>query len=85
MKFVVFQYFVFLFLLLCAELVIAVATLVHREHFLTDLENRLMSRFKEEYGRNSSVFTQAVEQVQFTVSVFCCSKGMSLCFLATLF
>jgi len=68
MKFVVFQYFVFLFLLLCAELVVAVTTLVYREHFLTGLENRLMNRFKDDYGRDS-IFTQAVEQAQFTVSV----------------
>jgi len=68
MKFVVFQYFVFLFLLLCAELVVAVTTLVYREHFLTGLENRLMNRFKDDYGRDA-IFTQAVEQAQFTVSV----------------
>jgi hypothetical protein len=74
MKFVVFQYFVFLFLLLCAELVVAVTTLVYREHFLTGLENRLMNRFKDDYGRDS-IFTQAVEQAQFTVSVSCFSRA----------
>jgi hypothetical protein len=74
MKFVVFQYFVFLFLLLCAELVVAVTTLVYREHFLTGLENRLMNRFKDGYGKDS-IFTQSVEQAQFTVSVSCSSRA----------
>jgi hypothetical protein len=75
MKFVVFQYFVFLFLLLCAELVVAVTTLVYREHFLTGLENRIMNRFKDDYGGRDSIFTQAVEQVQFTVSVSCTPRA----------
>jgi hypothetical protein len=76
MKFVVFQYFVFLFLLLCAELVVAVTTLVYREHFLTGVEDRLMNRFKDRYGKDSGVFTQAVEQVQFTVSVSYSPPGL---------
>lgn len=66
---VLITYFVFLFLLLCAELVVAVTTLVYREHFLTGLENRLMNRFKDDYGRDA-IFTQAVEQAQFTYN--CC-------------
>ncbi|GFG29550.1 hypothetical protein Cfor_12371 [Coptotermes formosanus] len=67
---VLITYFVFLFLLLCAELVVAVTTLVYREHFLTGVEDRLMNRFKDRYGKDSGVFTQAVEQVQFTFN--CC-------------
>lgn len=67
-KCILFQYFVFLFLLLCAELSVAVATLIYREDFLTGLENRLLNRFKNLYGRDSSVFTQAIDQAQYTVS-----------------
>jgi hypothetical protein len=78
MKFVVFQYFVFLFLLLCAELVVAVTTLVYREHFLTGLENRLVNRFKDNYGKDSRVFTEAVDQAQYTVSVSCSSRATYL-------
>jgi hypothetical protein len=63
-----FQYFVFLFLLLCAELSVAVATLIYREEFLAGLENRLLIRFKNLYGRDSSVITQAIDQAQYTVS-----------------
>lgn len=63
-------YFVFLFLLLCAELVVAVTTLVYREHFLTGLENRLVNRFKDNYGKDSRVFTEAVDQAQYTFN--CC-------------
>jgi hypothetical protein len=65
---VLFQYFVFLFLLLCAELSVAVATLIYREEFLTGLENRLLNRFKTLYGRDSSDITQAIDQAQYTVS-----------------
>lgn len=65
---ILFQYFVFLFLLLCAELSIAVTTLVYREDFLTGLENRLLNRFRDQYGGDSNVFTQAIDQAQFTVS-----------------
>jgi hypothetical protein len=67
-KCILFQYFVFLFLLLCAELSVAVATLIYREDFLTGLENRLLNRFTNLYGRDSNVFTQAIDQAQYTVS-----------------
>ncbi|PNF18986.1 hypothetical protein B7P43_G12883 [Cryptotermes secundus] len=69
-KCILFQYFVFLFLLLCAELSVAVATLIYREDFLTGLENRLLNRFRNLYGRDSSVFTQAIDQAQYTFN--CC-------------
>ncbi|XP_023721730.1 CD82 antigen isoform X1 [Cryptotermes secundus] len=67
---VLITYFVFLFLLLCAELSVAVATLIYREDFLTGLENRLLNRFRNLYGRDSSVFTQAIDQAQYTFN--CC-------------
>jgi hypothetical protein len=67
-KCILFQYFMFLFLLLCAELSVSVATLIYREDFLTGLENRLLNRFKNLYGRDVSVFTQAIDQAQYTVS-----------------
>lgn len=67
---VLITYFVFLFLLLCAELSVSVATLIYREDFLTGLENRLLNRFKNLYGTDSSVFTQAIDQAQYTFN--CC-------------
>ncbi|KAJ9590037.1 hypothetical protein L9F63_016853 [Diploptera punctata] len=69
-RYMLITYFVFLFLLLCAELSIAVVTLVYREQLLTDLETRLITRFQQHYGQNSDHFTQAVDQVQFTYN--CC-------------
>ncbi|XP_069688975.1 CD151 antigen-like isoform X2 [Periplaneta americana] len=63
-------YFVFLFLLLCAELAVAIVTLVYREEFLKGLEGRLMNRFKEHYGQDSNIFTQAIDQAQFRFN--CC-------------
>lgn len=69
-RFMLITYFVFLFILLCAELAVAVATLVYREQFLTDLDTRLITRFQQQYGINSNAFTQAVDQVQFTYN--CC-------------
>ncbi|XP_021927628.1 CD151 antigen-like isoform X2 [Zootermopsis nevadensis] len=70
-RFLLITYFVFLFMLLCAELSIAVTTLGYREDFLTGLENRLLNRFRDEYGRDSNdVFTQAIDQAQFTFN--CC-------------
>jgi hypothetical protein len=65
-----FQYFTFLFLLVCCELAVSIGTLVYREQHLSGLEARLTDQLATRYGHdtnNNNGFTQSIDVAQFKV------------------
>ncbi|KAK6626832.1 hypothetical protein RUM43_003344 [Polyplax serrata] len=68
-------YFIFLFLLMCIELAVAIITLIYKDHFLMGLENRLANGLVHHYGYKNSnekflSFSEAVDFAQYKFK--CC-------------